>query len=49
MIDRHMDSKKKQSVNVERVYNLSPFLSSTCLPHGQIWATVVGETSLTQC
>ena len=32
MIYRHLDAKKKHLLDVEEVYNLSPFLSPTWLP-----------------
>ena len=36
MIDKHLDAKEKHSLNLERPFNLSPFLSPTWLPHSQL-------------
>ena len=50
IIDRHLDGKKKRSLDVEGVYyNLSLSLSSTWLLHGQLLATFKGAASQTQC
>ena len=49
IIDRHLDGKKKRSLDVEGVYNLSLSLSPTWLLHGQLLATFKGAASLTQC
>ena len=45
MIDRHLDGKKKHSLDVDGVYNLSPIW----LSHGQLLAIVEGVVSLSQC
>ena len=49
MINRHLEAKKKHSLDVEGVYYFSPFLSPTWLPHGRLWATVEETALLTWC
>ena len=49
MIDRHLNAKKKHSLDVEGVFNLSPFFPPTWLPHGQLWTTAEGAALLTRC
>ena len=49
MIQRHLDAKKKQSMDVEGVYNWSLLLSPTWLHVSQISGTVEWETSPTRC
>ena len=43
MIDRHLHAKKKHSLDIEGVFNPSPFLSPTWLPHGQLWILLIGQ------
>ena len=42
MIGRHLDVKKKHSLDLKFVF-ISFAFSSTWLPHGQLWASVEGQ------
>ena len=49
IIDRHLNGKKKRSLDAEGSYNLSLSLSPTWLLHGKLLATFKEAASLTQC